>query len=86
MSVEMLSLYVKLHKTQTAAEAAVGQESVKVLREIQTYKRQKILRQYVSFCLTTMLTSKTITENVENHSECCGFVNSCNKFVTTTDC
>jgi len=32
---------VKLHKTQVAAEAAVGQGSVKVLREIQTEKKQK---------------------------------------------
>jgi len=34
---------VKLHKTQVSAEAAVGQGSVKVLREMQTYKKQKIL-------------------------------------------
>jgi len=30
-----------LHKTQTAAEAAIGQRSVKVLREMQTYKNKK---------------------------------------------
>jgi len=30
---------VKLHKTQVAAEAAVEQGSVKVLREMQTYKK-----------------------------------------------
>jgi len=33
---------VKLHKTQVAAEAAVGQGSVKVLREVQTYKKQNV--------------------------------------------
>jgi len=79
----MLSLKVKLHKTQVAAEAAVGQGSVKILREMQTYKKQKILHQYVCFCSATMLTSKIITESVENHTECCGCVNSCNKFVST---
>jgi len=34
---------VKLHKTQVAAEAAVGQGPVKVLREMQTYNKQKML-------------------------------------------
>jgi len=61
---------VELHKTQIAAEAAVGQRSVKVLRAIQTYKKQKILHQYVCFCSATMLTSKIITESVENRSVC----------------
>jgi len=32
-----------------------------------------------------MLTSKIITESVEHRSECCGCVNSCNKFVLTRD-
>jgi len=32
---------VELHKTQVAAEAAVGQGSVQVLREMQTYKKKK---------------------------------------------
>ena len=40
---------MELHKTQVAAEAAVEQGSVKVLREIQTYKKQKILHQYDCF-------------------------------------
>jgi len=83
MSVEMLSVQVKLLKTQVAAEATVGQGSVKVLREMQTYKKHKILHQYVCFCSVTMLTSKIITESVENHPECCGCVNSYNKFVST---
>jgi len=30
---------VKLHKTQVAAEAALGHGSVKVLRDMQTYKK-----------------------------------------------
>jgi len=75
---------VKLHKTQVAAEAVEGQGPVKVLKEIQTCKKQKIIHQYVCFCSATMLTSKTITESVENHSECCGWMNSCSKFVSTT--
>jgi len=33
-----------------------------------------------------MMTSKIITESVENHSECCGCVNRCNKFVSTRSC
>jgi len=65
---------VRLHKTQVAAEAALAQGSVKVLREMQTYKKQKILHQYVCFCSATMLTSKIITESVENHSEYYGCV------------
>jgi len=77
---------VKFYKTQVAAEAAVEQGPVKVLREMQTYKKQKVIPQYVSFCSATMLTSKIITEDVENHSECCGCVNSCNKFVSTGCC
>jgi len=46
---------VKLHKTQVAAEAALGHESLKVLREMQTYKKQNILQKYVCFFSTTML-------------------------------
>jgi len=34
---------VKSHKTQVAAQTAVGQVSVKELREMQTYKKQKII-------------------------------------------
>jgi len=84
MSVEILSLWVELDKTQVAAEAAVGQGSIKALKEMQIYKKHKILHQYVCFCSATMLTSKIITESVEHHSECCGCVNSCSKFVSTT--
>jgi len=65
---------VKLHKTQIAAKASVGQGSVKILKEMQTYKKQKNIHQYVCFCSSKMLTSKIITESVENHYECCGRV------------
>jgi len=71
---------VESHKTQVVAEAALGHGLVKVLREMQTYKKENILHQYVCFCSTTMLTSKIVTESVENHYQCCGCVNSCNKF------
>jgi len=74
---------VILDKTQVAA---VGQESLKVLGEMQIYKKHKIIHQYVCFCSATMLTSKIITECVENHSGCCGCVNICNKFVSTRSC
>ena len=33
-----------------------------------------------------MLTSKILTESVETHAECCGCVNSSNKFVSTRTC
>jgi len=79
MSVEMISL-------QVAAEAAVGQGSLKYLIKIQTYKKQNVLHKYACFCSATMLTSKIMTESVENHAECCGYVNSCNKFVSTRSC
>jgi len=46
---------VKLDKTQVAAGAAVGQGSVKALREMQIYKKHKILHQYVCFSSATML-------------------------------
>jgi len=52
---------VEFHKTQVVAKAAIGQGSVKVLRELQTYKKQKILQQYVCFCSAKMLTSKILT-------------------------
>jgi len=77
---------VNLHKTEVAAEAAVGQGSVKVLREMLTDKKQKMLLQYVCSCSATMLTSKIITESVENHSECRECVNSRNKLVSTRSC
>jgi len=56
---------VRLHKTQVAAEAAVGLGSVQVLREMKTYKKQKSLHQYVCFCSAKMLTSKIITGSAE---------------------
>jgi len=76
---------VKSHKTQVAAEAAVGQRSVNVLMETQTYKKQNILHQYVCFCSATMLISTILTESL-NHSEYCGCVYSCNKVVSTRPC
>jgi len=63
---------VELEKNTVATEAAVEQGSVKVLREMQIHKKHKILHQYACFCSATMLTSKIITESVENHYECCG--------------
>jgi len=39
---------VKLDKTQVAAEAAVGQGSVKALREMQIYKKKLFTNTFVS--------------------------------------
>jgi len=75
-----------LDKTQVAAGAAVGQGISKSVEENATYKKQKIIHQYVCFCSATMLTSKIITESVENHSACCRCVNSCNEFVSNISC
>jgi len=41
---------VELDKTQVADEAALGPRSVKELREMKSYKKHKILHQYVCFC------------------------------------
>jgi len=53
---------------------------------MQTSKKQQILHQYACFCSATMLTSKMLTDSVENHPECYGCVNICNKFVLTRPC
>jgi len=45
------------------------------------WQRQKIITNYVCFCLSTTLTSKTIAGIIENHSEFSACPNSCNKFV-----
>jgi len=39
---------------------------------METYKRQKIFTNYACFCSSTMLTSKIITEIIENPSEFSG--------------
>ena len=44
-------------------------------------KNKKIVTNYVCFCSSTTLTSKIITEIIENHSKFFGCPNSCNKFV-----
>jgi len=40
---------VELDKAHLAAEAALGQGTAKVLREMQPHKKQKIIHQYVCF-------------------------------------
>jgi len=57
---------------------ALGQGgTVKELRTVESYKKQKIVAKYVCFCSSTMLTSKIITEITENFSELSGDPNSC---------
>jgi len=85
MSVEIISLSVELDKTQVAAKAAVGHGFSK--SAVGNANLQKLnIHQYVCFCSARMLTSTMITESVENHFECCGCVNSCNKFVLNRSC
>ena len=40
--------------------------AVKTLRAMETYEKQKIIYQFACYCSTTMLTSKIITEPIEN--------------------
>ena len=86
MSVDMISLQVELHKTQVAAEAAVGQGSVKVFKLKFKLIKNKTFFTIMFVSVQQQWTSKIMTESVENHSVCCGCVNSCNKFVSTRSC
>ena len=45
-------------------------------------KNTKIVTNNVCFCSSTMLTSKIITEIIENHSEFFGCSKSCNDYVS----
>jgi len=54
-----------------------------MLRAMETYNNQKIVTNYVCFSLSTMLTSKILTEIIENYSELSGCPNSCNKFISS---
>jgi len=54
---------------------------MKQLRAMETYK--KFVTNYVCFCSPTMLTSKMITEMMENHSGFSEWRNSCNKFASS---
>jgi len=55
---------VELDKTQVAAEAAVGQGSVKVLREMQTYKKQN---NYSPACCLFLLSNNVDLKNNKNN-------------------
>jgi len=62
------------------AGTAVGHGwAVKDLRAMETCKN--IITNYACFCAETTLTSKTMEEIIENHSEFDGCANSRNKFV-----
>jgi len=50
------NLHIEGHRSSGRAGGAV-----KELRAMETYKKQKIVTSYVSFCSSTMLTSKIIT-------------------------
>jgi len=49
---------------------------------METGKKQTKFTNYASFWATTMLTSKTIAEIIEEHSKLCWCPNSCNKFIS----
>jgi len=51
--------------------------AVKQFRAMETYKKQKLVTNYICF-RSTMLTTKM---RIGNHSEFSGCPNSCNKFV-----
>jgi len=48
----------------------------KGLRVMETYKKNCF--QFACFCSASSLTSKVITEILENHSEFSGYANNCN--------
>ena len=56
----------------SGAGADVGRGTVKHFRAMETMKNKQIVTNNVCFCSSTMLTSKIITEIIENHSEISG--------------
>jgi len=70
--------------TDRDAGVAVGARgSKKVEGNAELTKNNKFVTNYVCFCSLTMLTSKIITEIIENHTEFSVCVNSCYKFVAS---
>jgi len=70
--------------TRDAGTAVVWRGAEKELRAMETYKNQKcrkIVTNYDCFSSSTILTSETIAEIIENRSEFSVFVNSC-KYVS----
>jgi len=59
-------------------DGAVAGRAVKQFRAMETCKKQKIVTNHVCFCSSTMLTSKILTEIIENPSEFSGCPNNCN--------
>jgi len=90
-SVKQCSLYFittglnrkKLRSVTRDDGEAVGQGTVKELRAIETYKKQKNRYQLCLFCPATMLTSKIIAKIMENPSEFSGCAKTRNKFVSS---
>jgi len=71
------------NEKQGAGEAVRQGGAAKKLRAMETYKKTKnIVTSCASFCSVTILTSKIITEMIENHSELSGWANNCNRFVS----
>ena len=67
----------------SGAGAAVGQgEQENILGQWKLMKNKKIVTNDVCFCSSTMLTSRIITEIIENHSELFGCSKSCNDYVS----
>jgi len=67
-----------------AGGAGVGQgEQENILGQRKLMKNKKIVTNSVCFCSSSMLTSKIITEVIENHSEFSGYSKSCNDYVSS---
>jgi len=64
------------------AGVAVGHGQIKELTAMETYKKQKVVATYASFCSATMLTSK-IRREIERPCSVSGCVKSCNKFASS---
>ena len=77
----MYNYGVRIDKDAGAVEWQGG--SVKELRAMETYKKQKNRYQLRLFLLINNGNLKILPEIMENHSEFSGCVNNCNKLVSS---
>ena len=73
--------FQRYHQGRRNSGGAGG--TVKELEQWNLVKNKIIVINYACFCTATTLTSKIIAEIIENHSEFCGYTNSCTKFVSS---
>ena len=69
--------FLTQHAYRDAGAAVRQGEQQKSWGQWKFFKNKKIVAKYVCFCSSTMLTSKIITEIIENYSELSGGPNGC---------